>query len=126
SVVVAIALALFYLQNTKPTYTSGAVLEVNQRRSDGVLPTEIESAELLKTVELKLASQSVLLAVIKQNGLHTDPEFIAPSSTFLAPDAPLVRGTVGLLESVGARSAASSVNAGAEPETTGEVLSDAE
>ena len=70
--------ALLYLRHARPAFTSSAMLEVSQRNKDGVVPTEIETSELLKTVELKLASQGVLLAVIKGHNLATDPDFVSP------------------------------------------------
>lgn len=83
-VALGIGAALFYLHHAKPIYTSAALLEVSQAGKQGMAPTEIETSEMLKTVELKLASQSVLLAVIKANNLADDPEFLlaAPESTF--------------------------------------------
>src|SRR5690348_15604769 len=74
-VALGIGAALFYLHHTRPIYSSAALLEVTPAGNQGSAPTEIETSELLKTVELKLASQSVLLAVIKGNNLAEDPEF---------------------------------------------------
>ena len=89
-VALAAVVAVFYLQHARPIYTSSALLEVTQAGNESSAPTEIETSEMLKTVERKLASQSVILAVIKSNGLAADPEF-APSSpaptSFAAPEA---------------------------------------
>jgi capsular exopolysaccharide synthesis family protein len=80
-VTLCVVAAFFYLQNTHPIYASSALLEVNRAGSQGPAPTEIETSEMLKTVELKLASQSVLLAVIKASHLIDDPDFLTGAPT---------------------------------------------
>ena len=86
-VALGVSLALLYLRHASPTYTSSAMLEVTQRSKDGAAPTEVETSELLKTVELKLASQAVLLAVIKANNLAADPEFLMPPPGLFSRDS---------------------------------------
>src|SRR5688572_26466231 len=86
-VALGVILALLYLRHASPTYTSSAMLEVTQRSNEGPAPTEIETSELLKTVELKLASQAVLLAVIKANNLAADPEFLNPPPGIFSPES---------------------------------------
>src|SRR5687767_11802560 len=71
-VALGVAVALFYLHHAKPSFTSSAMLEVSHVVTRGNAPTEVETSEMLKTVELKLASQSVLLAVVKAHKLDQD------------------------------------------------------
>jgi capsular exopolysaccharide synthesis family protein len=125
-VVLGIALAVYYLQNAKPIYTSSAMLEVTQRNADGVAPTEIETAELLKTVELKLASQAVLLEVINSNNLAADPEFLATSSGVFSRDSQTVIWLADLLESVDQTVAADFLRVRDEPQPDPPMMSDAE
>src|SRR5688572_32480478 len=77
-VIFGVVAALVYLRHAQPTYTSSAMLEVSVAAKEGLAPTEIETSELLKTVELKLASQAVLLAVIRANNLDADSEILSP------------------------------------------------
>ncbi|MGH7959869.1 MAG: GumC family protein [Opitutaceae bacterium] len=99
-IALGVALALVYLHHVRPTYASAALLEVMQRTTDGVAPTEVETSELLKTVELKLASQAVLLAVIKANNLAADPGFVTPSSDIFSRDSVPVQWVRGKLASI--------------------------
>src|SRR5687767_10433184 len=123
-IALGVGIALFYLQHAKPVYTSSALLEVSQAGKQGVAPTEIETSEMLKTVELKLASQSVLLAVIKANNLAQDPEFASASPGILQSDSKPVQWLTQFLESIGASGAAAKLKG--EPVAPGTVTSDAE
>lgn len=123
-VALGVALALVYLQHARPTFASSAMLEVSPAGKEGHPLTEIETSELLKTVELKLASQAVLLAVIKAHNLAADPEILSPSSGLRSAD--VQRWIASALESIGASDAAKQFEvptAAAAPEGT---LSDAE
>lgn len=77
SVVCAVGLMFFYLYHAQPVYTAAAVVEVAESSRQNPTPTEIDASDLLKTIELKIASQSVLLGVIKANHLADDPSFVA-------------------------------------------------
>jgi succinoglycan biosynthesis transport protein ExoP len=123
-VALGVTLALVYLQHARPTFISSAMLEVSPPGKQGVAPTEIETSELLKTVELKLASQAVLLAVIKSNQLADDPEILSPSSGLLTTEAQ--QWIASLLESLGASGMAAKISARIEPAPAGAPLSDAE
>jgi polysaccharide biosynthesis transport protein len=123
-VALGVSLALFYLHHAKPVFTSSALLEVSQMATQGNAPTEIETSELLKTVELKLASQSVLLAVIKANGLTEDPEFTSTITGIFPPDAKPIQWLAGVLVSVGADGLAAKLVG--QPAAPGAVTSDAE
>jgi capsular exopolysaccharide synthesis family protein len=91
---------------------------------EGLAPTEIETSELLKTVELKLASQAVLLAVIRANNLDADSEILSPSSRLFTNESKM--WFAGVLESIGASTLAQKVQASVtEPEPVIS-LSDAE
>jgi succinoglycan biosynthesis transport protein ExoP len=99
-VALGVTLALVYLQHARPIFASSAMIEVSSVGKDGQAPTEIETSELLKTVELKLASQAVLLAVIKSHDLAADPEILSPQSGFKSAEVQRWIGSV--LDSVGA------------------------
>src|SRR5262249_11567149 len=76
-VLLAVGGTVFYLYHTKPIYRSKALLEVNPGRMQGANATEVDSSETLKTVEMKLANQSVILAVVRENKLTEDPDFMS-------------------------------------------------
>ena len=77
-----VGLALAYLHYAQPVYASRALLEVAQDPKASGDPDA--SADLLTTMQLKIASQPVLLGVIKANNLTSDPDFMAPESALSA------------------------------------------
>jgi polysaccharide biosynthesis transport protein len=74
-VALALAIALIYLHHARPIFASSALLEVALTDRQNQPVSDVDSADTLKTVELKLASQSVLLAVIKEH--HLEAELLA-------------------------------------------------
>jgi polysaccharide biosynthesis transport protein len=78
-VLLTTGLAVAYLHVARPIYASQAVLEVAPASGADADP---DSAALLRTLELTVASQSVLLGVIHADHLADDPEIAPP----LAPD----------------------------------------
>lgn len=80
AVVVSVGLMLFYLHCARPVYRSSVLLEVAERTKQNASPTETDVSDTLKTLEVKLASQSVLLGVIKAHRLAENPDFTAPGA----------------------------------------------
>jgi capsular exopolysaccharide synthesis family protein len=115
SLLLGVCVALVYLQHTPSIYTSTVLLEVTPAGAQNAAPTEIETSELLKTVERKLASQSVLLEVIKSQRLAGDPAWMSDDSDHaswaskLLPD--FLRPTGGSLPEPLARASAESAPA---------------
>ncbi|HEX3729654.1 MAG TPA: polysaccharide biosynthesis tyrosine autokinase [Opitutaceae bacterium] len=72
---VCLAFALCYLHFARPVYQSRALLEVEQDPKADAGDSDL--SDTLKTMELKLASQPVLLGVIKANHLESDADFMA-------------------------------------------------
>lgn len=72
--------AYFYLHETPPVYTSSVLLEIapdtRQQEPNTSIPN-LDTSNVLRTINLKIASQSVLLRVIKTNNLAEDPDFIS-------------------------------------------------
>jgi capsular exopolysaccharide synthesis family protein len=78
-ILLCLGIALYYLHHARPVYLSSALMEVTTAAPDdgqNATPTNFDASDILKTIELKIASQSVLLRVIKSNGLADDPDFI--------------------------------------------------
>ena len=71
----AVGAAGCYLRYARPVYASRALLEVSQEKAQE--PVESDSSEALKTIELKIADQSVLLGVVKAADLMSNPDFLA-------------------------------------------------
>src|SRR6185312_11750559 len=80
---VCVAFALCYLHFARPVYQARALLEIEQdpKAVEGGGDTDL--SDTLKTMELKLASQPVLLGVIKANHLESDADFMS-GGPFLA------------------------------------------
>jgi polysaccharide biosynthesis transport protein len=78
-ILLCLGIALFYLRHARPVYVSSALMEVATVAPDdgsNSNPTNFDTSDILKTIELEIAGQSVLLRVIKSNGLADDPDFI--------------------------------------------------
>lgn len=71
-VAVAVGLMAFYLQRARPVFTSSALLEVGEHRTR---TSDADTLDELKTVELKIASQPVLLGVVTKHHLAERPEY---------------------------------------------------
>ncbi len=99
-VLLAVALAFFYLLNTPPLYTSTALLEITDNGKQNL--AELDESNNLRTLELKLANRSVLQGVIKAEHLDTDPEFVPGAVAVGDSGQPraAVAGGMGLLQSV--------------------------
>ena len=88
-VLLAVGVAAVYLSHVHPVYASTVVLEVAPEPDQNPTnPTDLDSSDILKTIELKVASQSVLLRVIKDYHLADDSNFtLTPAeSTYLSPE----------------------------------------
>jgi succinoglycan biosynthesis transport protein ExoP len=89
-VLLAVGAAAVYLSHVHPVYASTVMLEVapDTNQNPANPPPDLDSSDILKTIELKIASQSVLLKVIKNNHLADDPNFTltAAGGTFLSPE----------------------------------------
>ncbi len=121
-VLLAIGLTLLYLRHSRPIYTSSALLEVApSNRQDPNAMEDLEASDTLKTIELKVASPSVLLGVIRRHHLADDRDFAPPrkaggpaDSTFTAQlGADAYRtlshlGAYGLIDSLGLKPPATS------------------
>jgi polysaccharide biosynthesis transport protein len=91
-VILALLAAIGYLEWAPKIYESRAVIAVEQEaprvnniqdfNADG--GDDINRAEVLKTIEQALMSQTLLLKVVKANGLDKDPSFAPPKKTGLA------------------------------------------
>lgn len=79
-VLAVVGLALLYLDSSPPIYAANALLEVAEGSRQNPAPTEVDTSDTLKTIERKIASQSVLLGVIRNLQLADDPGFIAPNA----------------------------------------------
>jgi polysaccharide biosynthesis transport protein len=82
-VVLIVSAAIAYLIVTPKIYESRAVVLVQQEAQKVVNIQDInqedyKASDALKTVEQSLLSQTLLLRVVKANGLDKDPEFAPP------------------------------------------------
>src|SRR5260370_18850744 len=83
-VILGLAAALAYLMWAPKIYESRAVLEVGQETArvnnmqDFNNGEDLSTAEALKTIEQALLSETLLLQVVKANGLDKDPSFAPP------------------------------------------------
>jgi capsular exopolysaccharide synthesis family protein len=80
--IVAIGLADVYLLLAPKTYASTAVLYVEQRDDkvvsiEDVSQQDLESTDMMKTVEQSLTTDDILLRVIRDNHLADNPDFVA-------------------------------------------------
>jgi succinoglycan biosynthesis transport protein ExoP len=86
----AVGAAAVYLSHVHPVYASTVMLEVapDQQAQNSATPPDLDSSDVLKTIELKIASQSVLLRVINDNHLADDPAFtLTPAGGgFISPE----------------------------------------
>jgi len=83
SVVVVLCAAIVYLLKAPRIYESQAVVEVEQETPrviniQEINPEEFKEPEVLKTIEQALLSETLLLRVIKANGLDKDVSFAPP------------------------------------------------
>jgi polysaccharide biosynthesis transport protein len=83
-VILALAGAIAYLIITPKIYTSFATIEVQQEPEKVTNITDVnkedyKNNDALKTVEQSLLSDTLLLRVVKANGLDKDPEFAPPN-----------------------------------------------
>ena len=83
-VLLALAAAITYLTFAPKIYTAFATVEVQQEADKVTNITDIDKEEYknndaLKTVEQSLLSDTLLLRVVKANGLDKDPEFAPPT-----------------------------------------------
>jgi capsular exopolysaccharide synthesis family protein len=79
--VISIGAADVYLFVTPKTYASSAVLYVEQRDDkvvtvDDVNQQDLESTDMMKTVEQSLTTDDILLRVIRENHLGDNPDFL--------------------------------------------------
>ena len=84
-VVVSIGLADVYLLVTPKTYASTAILYVEQRDQkvvsiEDVSQQDLESIDMMKTVEQSLMTDDLLLLVIRENHLASNPNFLPQTS----------------------------------------------
>ena len=82
-VVVALSAAIAYLIVTPKIYESQATIEVQQEAQkvtniQDINKEDYKNSDALKTVEQSLLSDTLLLRVVKANGLDKDPEFAPP------------------------------------------------
>src|SRR5258708_13150629 len=90
-IVLTLLAAIAYLTWTPKIYESRATIQVEQEASkiikiEDINPEDFRSSEDLKTVEQSLLSDTLLLRVVKANGLDKDPSFAPPkadASTYL-------------------------------------------
>jgi capsular exopolysaccharide synthesis family protein len=80
--VVVIGLAAAYLLVTPKSYASTAVLYVEQRDQkvvsiQDVSQQDLESSDMMKTVEQSLTTDEILMRVIKENHLADNPDFLS-------------------------------------------------
>jgi len=89
-VLLAVGAVAVYLNHVHPVYASTVMLEVapNVDPDSPNPPPDLDSSDILKTIELKIASQSVILKVIQDNHLADDPNFTQAQAagTFLDPE----------------------------------------
>ena len=84
-VVLTLFAGIAYLMVAPKIYESRAVIEVEQETPrviniQDINPEDFKLPEVLKTVEQSLTSETLLLRVIKANGLDKDPLFAPPKS----------------------------------------------
>jgi polysaccharide biosynthesis transport protein len=97
-IVLTLLAAIAYLIRAPKIYESRASIQVEQEASkiikiEDINPEDFRSNEDLKTVEQSLLSDTLLLRVVKVNGLDKDPSFAPPKadgSTYL--DSELTNG----------------------------------
>ena len=85
-VILSLSAAVAYLIWTPKIYESRAVIEVEQEtpRVNNIQDfnadtgDDVKSTEGLKTIEQALLSETLLLQVVKTNGLDKDPSFAPP------------------------------------------------
>ncbi len=85
-VLLAVGAVVVYLNHVHPVYASTVVLEVapDTDQNSTNPPPDLDSSDIIKTIELKIASQSVILKAIKANHLADDFNFIqAPAEGYL-------------------------------------------
>jgi capsular exopolysaccharide synthesis family protein len=98
-ILLALGAAALYLHVTRPIYTSGALLEIEQPARQGQNLTEVDTLDNLKTIELKLASRPVLLGVIRELHLVEDPVFTQPAAPGFLPDSDFGHWVAGAADS---------------------------
>jgi polysaccharide biosynthesis transport protein len=82
--VLGLSAAIAYLMWTPKIYESRAVIEVGQETprvnniQDFNTDQDVSAADALKTIEQALLSETLLLRVVKANGLDKDPVFAPP------------------------------------------------
>ncbi|MDE3083888.1 MAG: hypothetical protein KGJ37_01545, partial [Verrucomicrobiota bacterium] len=74
-------LAGLYLTHARPVYASTAMLEAAPGDQQNSNTVDLDASDVLKTIELKIASQSVLWDVIKSNHLAEDADFAPPRNS---------------------------------------------
>jgi succinoglycan biosynthesis transport protein ExoP len=84
-VILSLCAATVYLLRAPRIYESRAVLEVEQETPrviniQEINPEDFKLPEVLKTIEQVLSSNTLLLRVVKTNGLDKDPLFAPPKS----------------------------------------------
>jgi len=82
-IVLSISLADVYLLVTPKSYASSAILYVEQRDQkvvsiQDVNQQDLESIDMMKTVEQSLTTDDLMLKVIQDNHLATNPDFLPP------------------------------------------------
>jgi polysaccharide biosynthesis transport protein len=82
-IVLSLSAAIVYLVLTPRIYNSRAVIQIDQEAQKVVNiqdpnPEDFKSVEVLKTIEQTLMSDTLLLRVIKADGLDKDPLFAPP------------------------------------------------
>jgi polysaccharide biosynthesis transport protein len=90
-VLLTVGAVAVYVSHVHPVYASTVMLEVappDTNQNSANPPPDLDSSDILKTMELKIASQSVILKVIKDNHLADDPNFTQTptSGAFLNPE----------------------------------------
>src|SRR4029077_6152171 len=75
--------AIVYLMRAQRIYDSRAVIEIEQQTPrviniQDINPEDFKLPEVLKTIEQALLSDTLLLRVIRANGLDNDPLFAPP------------------------------------------------
>jgi succinoglycan biosynthesis transport protein ExoP len=82
-ILLTLSAAILYLIQTPQIYESRAVIQVQQEAQkvtniQDINQEDYKQADALKTVEQNLLSDTLLLRVVKANGLDKDPEFAPP------------------------------------------------
>ena len=90
-VLLTVGAVAVYVSHVRPVYASTVMLEVappDTNQNSANPPPDLDSSDVLKTMELKIASQSVILKVIRDNHLADDPHFTQTpiGGTFLNPE----------------------------------------